>query len=176
MKETCIAIAFAVMSVCSFAQTDTSHHQFHDDLLDHLVGIWNDTAVAHGSTFTSKVDVQWVLNHQYLLIHLTSNEIVPWWGVAMEYYQYIGYNHYRQHYTIHGMSIEGDEDFSEGFCYGYRNGNTFKIVAKAGADRNVVQYFTWKPETNSWNIRSIEEIDGKEGEIFLDMKLTKANK
>ncbi|MEO6721556.1 MAG: hypothetical protein ABIN67_14400 [Ferruginibacter sp.] len=151
---------------------DTIDRRFHDDLLDHLVGEWHDTAVAHGSTFTSEVEASWVLNHQYLLLHLKSNEVVPWWGVQMEYYQYIGYNHYKHRYTIHGMSIEGDEDLSEGFNYGYRNSNEFKVVAKFGADTNVIQRFNWQPESKSWRIQSTPEIKGKEGEIFLDMKLT----
>lgn len=64
----------------------------------------------------------------------------------MEYYQYIGYNHYKQRYTIHGMSIEGDEDLFEGFCYGYRNGNDFKTIAKFSADTSVVQHLIWQPE------------------------------
>lgn len=160
----------------TFAQTaeDTADHRFHDDLLNHLVGEWNDTAIAHGSKFTSHVDVKWVLNHQYLLIHLKSHEVIPWWHVQMEYYEYIGYNHYQKRYTVHGMSIEGDEDLSEGFGYGYRNGNDFKTVAKFGADTNIVQHFIWQPATNSWAIQSRPERNGKEGDIFLDMKLTAA--
>ena len=70
------------------------------------------------------------------------------------------------------MSIEGDEDLSEGFSYGYRNGNDFKTVAKFGADTNIIQHYTWHPATNTWNIRSVPEINGKEGDVFLDMKLT----
>lgn len=174
----------ALMIVCaniphtSFAQTvaDSTDRRFHDDLLDHLVGEWNDTAVAHGSTFTSKIEASWVLNHQYLLIHLKSDEIIPWWHVQMEYYAYIGYNHYKQHYTVHGMSIEGDEDLSEGFCYGYRNGNEFKIVAKFGADTSVIQRYIWRPESKNWIIQSRLEIGGKEGDVFLDMKLTAVKK
>ena len=73
------------------------------------------------------------------------------------------------------MSIEGDEDISEGFSYGYRNGNDFKTVAKFGADTNVVQHFIWHPETNTWNIQSRPEINGKEEEVFLDMKLRPAS-
>lgn len=90
----------------------------------------------------------------------------------MEYYQYFGYNHYKQRYTIHGMSIEGDEDLSEGFCYGYRNGNDFKVVAKFGVDTNIVQHILWQPETNTWLIQTRQESNGKESEVFLEMKLT----
>ena len=157
------------ISITSFAQNaeDTKDKRFHDDLLDHLVGKWHDTAVAHEHTFTSEVEASWVLNHQYLLIHLQSHEVIPWWHVQMEYYEYIGYNHYKQRYTVHGMSIEGDEDLSEGFSYGYRNGNDFKTVAKFGADTNIVQHFVWQPANKTWLIQSRSEINGKEGECFL---------
>lgn len=72
------------------------------------------------------------------------------------------------------MSIEGDEDLFEGFCYGYRNGNDFKTIAKFSADTSVVQHLIWQPESKTWLIQSRPEIKGKEGEMFLDMKLTKA--
>jgi len=170
----CICVILLI-AYSSFAQTnDTTDKRFHDDLLDHLVGNWHDTAVAHGSTFTSEIDVRWVLNHQYLVIHLKSNQVIPWWGVEMEYYEYIGYNHYHKRYTVHGMSIEGDEDLSEGFGYGYRNGNEFKTINKFSSDTSVIQRYTWQSETNTWRIQSTPEINGKEGEVFLDMKLTKA--
>jgi len=176
MKKIYLSLITAIISSLSFAQNpkDTTDGRFHDDLLDQLVGEWNDTSIAHGSKFTSHVDVKWVLNHQYLLIHLKSNEVIPWWHVQMEYYEYIGYNHYQERYTVHGMSIEGDEDISEGFSYGYRNGNEFKTVAKFGADTNIVQRYTWEPTSNSWTIQSRPIIAGKEGDVFLDMKLVSA--
>ncbi len=174
MKKLNVLIAiFICTSLSAQNPIDTTDHRFHDDLLDHLVGNWIDSSVAHGSNFTSHVDVKWVLNHQYLLIHLKSNEVVPWWGVEMEYYEYIGYNHYQKRYTVHGMSIEGDEDLSEGFSYGYRDGNEFKTVNKFNSDTSVVQRFTWQPETNKWIIQSRPLIKGKEEDIFLDMRLTK---
>lgn len=174
MKQVIALIITTLICLTSFSQNaaDTTDKRFHDDLLDHLVGNWHDTAVAHGSVFTSEVDANWVLNHQYLLIHLKSNEVVPWWHVQMEYDEYIGYNHYQQRYIVHGMSIEGDEDLSEGFSYGYRNGNDFKTITKFSADTNIVQHFIWQPVSNTWLIQSRPEINGKEGELFLEMKLT----
>jgi len=178
IQKTFTTAALIIVCILSVAKLsaqnteDTSGNHFRDDLLDHLVGDWSDSSTAHGSAFTSYVNVRWVLNHQYILIHLKSKEIVPWWHTEMEYYEYIGYNHYQKRYTVHGMSIEGDEDISEGFGYGYRDGNDFKTVAKFGADTNIVQHFIWHPETNTWNIQSRAEINGEEEEIFLDMKLT----
>jgi hypothetical protein len=173
MKKIHLLFLTTLLAVAATAQTgnDTTAGRFFDPLLDHLIGNWHDTSVAHEHGFTSEVDVNWVLNHQYVLIHLKSNEVVPWWHVQMEYYQYIGYNHQQQRYTVHGMSIEGDADLSEGFCYGYRDGNEFKVVAKFGADTNIVQRFTWEPGTGTWLVQSRPEIKGREGDVFLTMKL-----
>src|SRR5258706_4513004 len=103
MKLASFLFIAVLLYISPFAQNskDTIDGRFHDDLLNHLVGKWNVTAIAHGSMFTSDLDADWVLNHQYLLIHLKSHEIIPWWHVKMEYYEYIGYNHYQKRYTIH---------------------------------------------------------------------------
>jgi hypothetical protein len=161
----------------SFAQSaeDTTDGRFHDDLLNHLVGNWDVIAIAHGSRFTSDLEAKWVMNHQHLLIHLKSHEIIPWWHVQMEYEEYIGYSHIQKRYVVHGMSIENyDYDPSEGFCYGYRAGNEFKTVAKFGEDSLIVQRFIWEATSGTWNIKSNWVIAGKEGEVFLDMKLVAA--
>lgn len=164
-----------LISIPAFAHNkkDTTDRYFHDDLLDHFVGKWNITSVAHGHTFTAKFEAAWVLNHQFLRIHLQGNEVVPWFGVPMEYEEFIGYNHNSKRYIVHGMSIEGlDDDPSGGFCYGYRNGNEFKTAANFGIDSLVVQTFVWEPASGTWHIASRWVINEKEGELFLDMKLT----
>jgi hypothetical protein len=117
------------------------------------------------------IEAKWILNHQFFHIHLKSNEVIPWWHVQMEYEEFIGYNHKDKRYIVHGMSIEGDEDRSEGFAYGYRAGNEFKTISKFGGDSLIVQRFTWEPVSGSWTIKSNLEIAGKAGEAFLEMKL-----
>ncbi|MEP7373998.1 MAG: hypothetical protein ABI675_11450 [Chitinophagaceae bacterium] len=174
MKEIYSSFVMVFISITLFAQNaeDTTDGRFHDDLLNHFVGKWNVTSIAHGHPFTAKIDVAWVLNHQNLRIHLLSNEVVPWFGVPMEFEEFVGYNHKSKRYVVHGMSIEGfDEDPSEGFFYGYRDGNEFKTEAKFGTDSLVVQRFTWQPASGTWNIASRWLIAGKEGEVFLDMNL-----
>ena len=117
--------------------------------------------------------MQWVLRHQYLHIHFKGNEVVPWFGVPMEYEEFIGYNHNQNRYVVNGVSIEGADDY-EGFCYAYRNGNEIKLMQKINAtsDTTIVQRMIWNPEYGSWIIQSRPEVAGKEGKLFLDMKLT----
>jgi hypothetical protein len=168
-------VAKILMATDVFSQNtkDTTDHLFRDDLLDHLVGKWNITSFAHGSPFTATMDADWVLNHQYLHIHFKGNEVVPWFGIPMEYEEYIGYNHNQHRYVVYGASIEGSDDF-EGFCYAFRHDNELKLMQKVNtADKTVIQRMTWEPESGSWIVQSRPEVAGKEGKIFLDMKLVK---
>ncbi|HEY4323911.1 MAG TPA: hypothetical protein VGN20_07985 [Mucilaginibacter sp.] len=172
-----LVILSIIIAIPTIAQTTENPPggQFRDDLLDHLVGKWDVTSTAHGSPFTGDLQATWVLNHQYLHIHSMSREIIPWWHVRMEYEVFVGYSHINKRYVVQGMSIEGlDYDPSEGFCYGHRNGNEFKTVAKFGVDSLIVQRYTWEPASGSWNIKSNWVIAGKEGDVFLEMKLITA--
>ncbi len=177
MKQFYFLFITALIATASFAQSteDTTDGRFHDDLLNHLVGEWNVTAIAHGFPTTSVINVKWILSHQLLEFHLTGNDTIPWIGMPMEFEYFIGYNHPGKRYIIHGVSVFGyDED--EGFWYAYRNGNEIKIYQTANitahSDTLNIQTLTWEPASNSWHIQSRPQIAGKEGEVFLDMKLT----
>ncbi|HTI93034.1 MAG TPA: hypothetical protein VL727_20690 [Puia sp.] len=173
MKKIYLLLLTTSFYVASFAQAaeDTTDGRFHDDLLNHLAGNWNITSTAHGSSFTGVIEASWKLNHQFFHLHSKSNEVIPWWKVPMEYEVFIGYNHRTRRYVVHGVSIEGDADLSEGFGYGYRDGNEFKTVSRVGGDSIVTQRFIWQPSSGTWNIRSNLETGGKIGDTFLEMWL-----
>jgi len=176
MKQIYFLFITTLISISSFAQNaeDTTDGRFHDDLLNHLAGNWDVATIAHGSPFTANLEADWVLNHQYLHIHFKSHEVIPWLYMQMEYEEFFGYNHSKKHYVVHEMIVFGDENPDEGFCYAYRTGNEIKTVQKYSSDSLIVQRLTWEPASGSWNIKSRWVIAGKEGEIFLDMKLVAA--
>ncbi len=134
MKHIYFLIIATLITSITFAQTteDTTNTQLHDDLLNHLVGKWNITSVAHGFSSTAVLEAEWVLNHQFLHYHLKSNEVIPWIHMQMEIDCFISYNHISKHYVVLGMSVFGVDDF-EGFCYGYRNGNELKLIQKGNS-------------------------------------------
>ncbi len=180
-NKTLISIVLIILSALLtspiFAQSsvDTIKGQFHDDLLDHLVGKWSVTAIAHGFPGTAVIEAEWVLNHQFLHYHFMGNDTIPWINKPMEFEGFISYNHNNKRYVVLGASVFGVDDF-EGFCYAYRNGNELKLVQKENNETDPIniQRWTWEPTSNSWTIRSRPEIaSGKEGEVFLDMKLVK---
>ena len=174
-------IAFlTILKSSSFAQNsgDTIKGQFHDDLLDHLVGKWNVTSIAHGFSSTAVIEAEWVLNHQFLHYRFKGNDTIPWLHVPMEFECFISYNHTNKRYIVMGASVFGVDDF-EGFCYAYRNGNELKLIQKGviETDPPNIQRWTWQPSSKSWAIQSRPEISsGKEGDIFLDMKLVKQSR
>ncbi|MEJ7681795.1 MAG: hypothetical protein WKG06_28905 [Segetibacter sp.] len=145
MKQAYFLLIATIITTATFAQTadDTTDHRFHDDLLDHLVGKWNITSVAHGFSSTAVFEAKWVLNHQFLHYHLKSNEVIPWIHKPMEIECFISYNHNSKRYVVLGMSVFGVDDF-EGFSYGDRNANELKIIQKGNneADPTNIQRYT----------------------------------
>ncbi len=176
-KSVMLIVISALLTIPTFAQgtADTVDGRFHDDLLNHLVGKWDVTSIAHGDSSTAVIEAEWVLDHQFLHYHFIGNETIPRIGTPMEIECFIRYNHINKRYVILGMSIFG-VDFFEGFSYGTRNGNEIKVVQKANneADDTNIQSYVWEPATKSWTIQSRPEIaSGKEGEVFLEMKLVR---
>ena len=175
MKKYYLLLMAVLVGLSTFAQrSDSSDHRFHDDLLDHLVGTWNVKSIAHGFSSTATITAEWILNHQHMHLHFKGDEVIPWIGTPMEFDYFIGYNHNYNRYIIHGISVFGNDD-DEGFWYAHRNGNELKLIGKAiitsGSDTLNVQRLIWYPGTNTWLIQSRASVNGKEGDIFLDMKL-----
>ena len=173
ISATVVVVLTAFIASSAFAQA-AGKKKFQDDLLDHFVGKWDAIHIGHGSKFTSQYKGEWVINHQFFHFYSKTNEVVPWLGVPMEYEYFIGYNHPAKRYVVHGMNAFGSDDY-EGFCYASRNGNELTMVQK-GTDSTkvVVQRYTFDPTSNSWLIQSRKRISGKEGEVFVEIKLTAA--
>ena len=164
---------FIGMRVNAQNAEDTTKRQFHDELLNNLVGKWDVKATAHDEKFTLNLEAEWVMNHQYLHVHFKSLEVVPWLNVPFEGEFFFGNNPSEKRYTVHEMTVHGDDGEYEGFCYAYQTGNEFKLMKKhAGSDDATVQRFTWNPQSKSWDINMTLLINGKEGESQVYMKLT----
>ncbi|MEP6952265.1 MAG: hypothetical protein ABI863_23440 [Ginsengibacter sp.] len=177
MKRIYLLLLTTLLSIPSFAQNagDTKNLRFYDDLLDRLVGKWDVAAVAHEGKFTLDLEAAWVMNHQYLHVHFKSHEVVPWLNVPFEGEFFFGYNPTNKRYTVHEMTVHGDDGPYEGFCYAHQTGNEFKLVKKwAGSGNATVQRFTWEPHSNSWDIDMRLLVNGKESESQVDMKLATA--
>lgn len=188
MKKIYFLFVAALIYIPSSAQSDeqSKDGRFNDSLLNLLVGKWNVTSIAHENSFTAILEAEWVMNHQYMHVHFKTNEVIPWLHVPFEGEFFFGYNQTNKRYTVHEMTVHGDDGPYEGFCYAYQAGYEFKLMKKwagtgegfgkrTGAeDTLTVQRFTWEPLSMSWDIDMRLLVDGKEGESLVDMKLTAA--
>src|SRR3954447_15321599 len=102
---------------------DGRNRIFRDELLDKLVGTWKLTGKMTGRTVENSVRAEWVLNHQFLLVHM-KDVAVP---AAYEAMVYIGYDNASERYVVHWLDNFGGR-FSETLGYGTRFGNSIKFV------------------------------------------------
>ncbi|KAA2239081.1 hypothetical protein F0L74_22990 [Chitinophaga agrisoli] len=177
LLKTFPSIALIILSVLIanpvFAQNtgDSTDRQFHDDLLDHFIGKWDVDAMVHGQKFTLDLEAAWVMDHQYLHIRFKSHEVIPWLKIPFEGEYFFGYNRLSKRYAVHEFNVHGEARV-ETFFYADRIDNEFKLTKKIiGTDSLIVQRFTWEPASNSWRNESRLLVDGKEGTVYINMKL-----
>jgi len=117
---------------------------FHDEFLNNLAGDWKLTRKIHGQTSQSEVHAEWVLNHQFLLIHMKETSDPSQYEAIV----YIGYDNTSERYVAHWIDVGGGR-FSETLGYGTRDGNSIKFNFEY-PDGPFHNTFTWYPETKSW--------------------------
>src|SRR5262249_23059667 len=99
---------------------DGVQHQFRDEFLSQMCGKWILTGAIRGKAVRHTLDVEWVLNHQFLQIHEkdTAAPSQPGWYEAIAL---IGYDNMSERYVIHWNDVFGGR-FSETLGYGARTG------------------------------------------------------
>jgi hypothetical protein len=123
---------------------DGRNRIFHDDLLDNLVGDWKLTRKIRGQLVENSVKVDWVLNHQFLLVHMKDVSSPPNYEAMV----FIGYDNTSERYVVHWIDVFGGR-FSETLGYGKRSGNSIKFVFEY-PDGPFHNTFTWNRETKKW--------------------------
>ena len=124
---------------------DGPNHIFRDDLLDKLVGNWKLTRKIRGQTVENSVRAEWVLNHQFLMVHM-KDVAVP---ATYEAMVFIGYDNASDRYVVHWLDQFGGR-FSETLGYGTRSGNSIKFVFEY-PDGPFHNTFTWDEKAGAWN-------------------------
>ncbi len=93
---------------------DGANALFADPLLDNLLGHWKLTGKLMGRPATHTVDVEWVLNHQFLRIHEVGATDPKTGKPEYEATPMIGYDNMSERYVAHWIDVFGGR-FSETF-------------------------------------------------------------
>ena len=76
---------------------------FRDELLDNLTGEWKLTRKIRGRLVENSVNVDWVLNHQFLELHYLDVATPP----QYEAMAFIGFDHKMSRYVLHWLDVFG---------------------------------------------------------------------
>jgi hypothetical protein len=123
---------------------DGRHRVFHDEFLDKLIGEWKLTRKFDTRTVENTLSVEWVLNHQFLQLHMKDVDAKPTYEAMV----FIGYDNSSERYVAHWIDVFGGR-FSESLGYGTRAGNSIKFVFEY-PDGPFLNTFTWRAETRTW--------------------------
>jgi hypothetical protein len=168
MIRLCAAIVTLLIPSIAFPQTQSPDRQsagLQDDLLDHLVGKWNVVGTTHNMPTAQTLEVDWVLNHQFLRIYEKSSENARGASVPYEAILMVGYDATSKHYVLHLMNIRGGQG-ARGVAFGRRTGNEIAFAyydvappGVSGAAPTIADTpprpgvrFTWEPGAKSWHL------------------------
>ncbi len=151
------ALAFLLATPAMYAAdepVDGPKRIFRDPFVNGLVGEWNLTRSIRGNEVHNTVKAEWVLNHQFLRIHMRDAANPP----AYEALVFIGYSHADKEYTCHWLDVYGGK--FAGVARGKRSGDSivFLFQYPDGPFRNT---FTWDPKAKEWTFHM--ENQGKDG-------------
>ena len=112
---------------------------------ENLVGEWKLTRQIRGRSLENTVTVEWVLNHQFLRVHMKDVQKPPQYEAMV----FIGYDNTSERYVVHWIDVFGGRA-SETLGCGVRSGNSIKFIFEYpnGPFHNT---FTWNPPPKPGN-------------------------
>ena len=126
------------------SQAPDQPRTFEDEVLNNLAGDWTLSRKMHGQNSLSTVHAEWVLNHQFLFIHMKEQSNPSQYEARV----YIGYDIANKNYVVHWIDMFGGR-ISETLGHGTREGNSIKLEFNYpdGLFHNTL---TWHPESKGW--------------------------
>jgi hypothetical protein len=128
---------------------------FKDDFIENLVGDWTLTRTIRGKEVRNTVKAGWVLNHQFLQLHMKDTADPP----AYEAIVLIGYAHADKRYVAHWCDTYGGKFSAVG--HGKRAGDSIEFEFQY-PDAPFFNTFTWDAKAKGWTFRmESQNKDGK---------------
>jgi hypothetical protein len=158
-------ISTALLALTPFAQPlaqtniDGPGGRFEDDLLSNLEGDWRLSRQIRGTTVENAAQAPWVLNHQFLQLHMKDVAIPPKYEAIV----LIGYIYSESQYIAYWTDTYGAKFAAIG--RGRRKGNSveFRFEYPDGPFFNT---FTWLPERKEWVLLMQSQASSGVRELF----------
>lgn len=161
-----IVVLAAAASVAS-AQQPT----FRDPLADKLAGDWVMAGTIAGQQITHDVHAEWVLNHQYVLLHEISREKDKAGRPQYEAMVYVGWYEPMKQYSAVWLDVWGGAA-AQSIGYAPPGGKSMPFLFK-GPDDTFHTTFTYDEASDSWSWQMDNDKDGKLSP-FARVKLVRA--
>jgi hypothetical protein len=144
---------------------------FQDALLDKMAGKWKLGGRFEGQPINHSVEVDWVLNHQFLRIHEKDLNPAKPGEAAYEATLFVGYEPASKRYVAHWIDVFGGGASTLG--YGKLSGDAVEFLFDyPGQPWRTT--FRWQPESRSWVwLMSAKDMTGEWKEVA-NMPLTRA--
>jgi hypothetical protein len=153
-----LAIVPQQRAVAADDPPDGPKRTFKDDFIENLVGQWKLTRKVRGTEVHNTVKAEWVLNHQFLQIHMKDVANPPTYEALV----LIGYSYADKQYIAHWCDTFGGKFSAVG--HGKRNGDSIEFEFKY-PDGPFYNTFTWDSKAKGWTCRL--ETQGKDGKRAL---------
>jgi hypothetical protein len=135
---------------------------FNDDLIENLVSDWKITRKIRGKEVKNRAAASWVLNHQFLELHMKDVAEPPTYEAIV----LIGYDHVGPGYVAHWCDTYGGGFSAMG--RGKRSGHSIEFQFQY-PDGPFYNTFTWDPEAKGWTFRmESQRKDGKRALFAVD--------
>lgn len=162
-----VILVAAAARVLANGPADGPKRQFQDEFIENLVGDWKLTRSIRGKEFKNTLKAEWVLNHQFLELHMKDVADPP----AYEALVLIGYQHADNRYVAYWCDTYGGKFSSVG--YGKRSGDAIEFEFQ-NADGPFFNTFAWDAKTKEWTFKMESgSKDGKRRRPFAVDKLTR---
>jgi hypothetical protein len=164
-----LAVAPRQRTVGADEPPDGPKRIFKDEFIENLVGDWKLTRTIRGKEVVNRVKVAWVLNHQFLQLHMKDVADPP----AYEALVLIGYVHADKKYVAHWCDTYGGKFSAVG--HGKRSGNSIEFEFQY-PDGPFYNTFTWDAKARGWTFRMESRNKNGKRVLFAEDTLRRAGK
>jgi hypothetical protein len=149
-----ILVIAAALATAVSGQEAPGGRAVEDPLLDSLVGHWNLSREIRNTRERNTLDVEWVLQHRFLQLHMKDVANPPKYEAIV----LVGYDDPGRRYVIHWCDTFGGGFSSIG--YGKRTDDSIEFVFE-DADSRFYNTFSRDPATGTWTF--LMQSQGKDG-------------